>query len=306
MINWDDTRFVLALARSGSIRAAAKTLVVNHTTVSRRISALEKQLSARLFERTPSGFVLTASGKVVSQAAEEMENLILGSQARIEGADRELKGEIHIQIPDIFDFWVCEHISQFSIKHPELDIHLDSVTDLADLSRREADLVLRFSESPPEDMVGQKVCRMPIAVYAGIDHFHTLKQLPNIAGEVDDIMLPEGYPWIRWAKRFANTPVERWTERVSQTSTNVTRVNSYQTLTNLIRNGAGIGCLCPWFADNDAGLRRLTPFVGEAAMDVWVLIHPDLRGVRRIKAIKDLFIGIFQGNPNLSLANSCT
>lgn len=79
MTNWDDAQYVLALSRAGTIRAAAKSLGVNHTTVSRRISALENQLSARLFELTPSGYVMTVSGKIICKAAEEMEDLLLGS-----------------------------------------------------------------------------------------------------------------------------------------------------------------------------------------------------------------------------------
>ena len=75
----------------------------------------------------------------------------------------------------------------------------------------------------------------------------------------------------------------------------MTRVTTYKTLTNLIRNGAGIGCLSPWFAEHDPNLKRITPVIEEAGMEVWVLTHPDLRGVKRIKALKDLLIGIFEG-----------
>ena len=288
MANWDDAQYVLALSRVGTIRAAAKSLGVNHTTVSRRISALEKQLSARLFELTPSGYVMTVSGRIICKAAEEMEDLLLGSHRRIEGADKELTGEVHIHMPDIFDDWVCERIAPFLQQHPKLKIQLSSEIATANLAKREADIALRFTDSPPLDMVGQKVCRLPVAVYASKDF-----DIESLAG-IDSSNEPlSSYPWVRWASDYSDSSVERWTSKVSDKASVVGRVTTYKTLTNLIRNGAGIGCLSPWFAEHDSNLKRITPVIEEAGMDVWVLIHPDLRGVRRIKALKDLLVGIF-------------
>jgi len=279
--NWDDARFVLALARTGTIRGAAKSLAVNHTTVSRRIAALEQQLSVRLFEQTPSGYVMTASGKIISQAAEGMENLLLRSQKRIEGADTELSGDVHIHIPGIFDDWVCERLAQFSQQHPKLNIHLSSETAVANLAMREADIALRFTQTPPQDMVGKKVWQLPIAVYASADF------------EFDESKPLASYPWVRWASAYAQSSVEQWTEKASNGAPTVARVTTYKTLSSLIRNGAGIGCLTPWFAENDPQLKRITPIIEAAALDIWLLIHPDLRGIMRIKALKDLLIELF-------------
>ncbi len=282
MTNWDDARFVLALARSGTIRAAAKNLAVNHTTVSRRIATLEQQLSARLFEQTPMGYVLTASGKIIVDAAQAMEDLILGSQQRIEGSDTNLTGEVHINIPDIFDDWVCEALAQFLQQHPKLKIHLRSELTVADLARREADIALRFTNSPPQDMVGQKVWQLPTAVYASSDSkFNDAKKLSS-------------YPWVRWTPEFSDSSIEQWTDKKSVGCPAVTRVCTYKTLSTLVRYGAGVGCLCPQFADTDPNLIRLTDNIKNVSLDVWVLTHPDLRGVKRIKAVKDLLIDMFE------------
>lgn len=286
MTNWDDARFVLALAREGTIRGAAKSLSVNHTTVSRRIATLEEHLSARLFEQTPSGYVMTASGRIISQAAEGMENLLLSSQKQIEGADTELSGEVHIHIPDIFDEWVCERLAQFSQQHPKLQIHLSSETAVADLAKREADIALRFTNTPPLDMVGQKVWELPVAVYASSDC------------EIDPSKL-SSYPWVRWAPAYGQSSVEQWTDKISNGTPTVTRVTTYKTLTCMIKNSAGIGCLTPWFAEDDSKLQRITPILKEVTMDVWVLIHPDLRGVKRIKALKDLLIELFDSKSKM-------
>ena len=287
MANWDDARFVLALARAGTIRGAAKSLEVNHTTVSRRISTLEKQLSARLFELTPAGYVMTVSGKIIFKAAEEMEDLLFSSHRRIEGADTELSGEVHIHIPDIFDDWVCEQLAPFIQQHPKLKINLSSETAVANLAQREADIALRFTDTPPLDMVGKKVCQLPVALYANKDF--DIDPIKSIA----DFPLPE-YPWVRWSSNYSDTPLEIWTDKASKKASTTTRIITYKSLTTMVRNGAGIGFLSPWFAESDPKLKRISPVLEELAMDVWVLTHPDLRGVKRIKVLRDLLVGIFE------------
>ena len=282
MENWDDERFVLALTRHGSIRAAARSLGVNHTTVSRRIAALEKQLSARLFELTSSGHVLTASGKIISDAAESVEALLQSSHRRIEGADTELSGDVYINIPDIFERLVCDHLAPFLIQHPKLNIHLTCDTAVADLAKREADIALRFTQTPPLDMVGRKVWQVDAAVYASSDFpYDPSKPLSE-------------YPWIRWTQAYRQSPVELWAEKASVGAPSVTRVTTYNSISRLIEKGAGIGCLSPWFAKNTPNLKRITPTIEEASMDIWLLIHPDLRGVRRIDALKELLIRMFE------------
>lgn len=287
MTNWDDARIALALSRAGTVRAAAKNLGVNHATVSRRIAALEKQLSARLFELTPSGYVMTVSGQVICKAAAEVEDLLLGSHRRIEGADEDLGGEVHIHIPDIFDDWVCERLAPFLHQHSKLNITLSSEVSVADLARREADIALRFTSTPPLDMIGKKVSQLPIALYAN----HSM-EIDEIAS-VDEFPLPV-YPWVRWTSRFSESPLEQWTDKACKGASTVTRVVTYKTLTNMIRCGAGIGFLSPWFANNDPELKCISPVLTEMSMDVWILIHPDLRGVRRINALKNLLVEIFE------------
>jgi len=286
MDNWDDARFVLALARTGSIRGAARSLAVNHATVSRRINTLESRLSARLFEQTPSGYVLTASGKVITAAAEGVEDLLKSSERRIEGADTELSGEVHLHIPDFFDDWVCEAVALFSQRHPKLNIHLTTVLALADIAHREADIALRITQTPPGNMVGRKVWQLQTAIYASVD---------TVIDPGKDLAQ---YPWIRWSPVFKHSPVEVAADSICGNSNSPVRVSNYRSLSHLIRNGAGIGLLSPWFADQDPQLKRISPIIAAATMDVWLLIHPDLRGVKRINAITDLLRELFKAKVN--------
>ena len=282
MADWDDVRFVLALARNGSIRKASITLGVNHTTVSRRISSLEKRLSAKLFEKTPAGYKLTASGEIISSAAEQMEKLLISSERRIEGADTLLVGEVHIHIPDIFEQWVNKKLSKLLKANPRLSLHVSASLNVADLARREADVALRFSQSPPDDMVGRKICTFPVAIYAGIEF------------EYEPSNSLSDYPWVRWPTTFVNTPPEQAVEKLAGKLTQAVYANTYYSHTELIRNGAGIGMLSTWFADIDSRLKRISPDIIEGAMDLWILTHPDLRGVRRVKAVTDALREIFE------------
>ena len=93
---------------------------------------------------------------------------------------------------------------------------------------------------------------------------------------------------------YAQSPVEQLTEKACAGALSVTRVNTYKTLSRMIENAAGIGCLSPWLAKDNPKLRRISPMIEEASMDIWLLIHPDLRGVKRIDALKELLIGIFE------------
>jgi len=214
--------------------------------------------------------------------AEGVEDLLKGSERRIEGSDVELSGEVHLHIPDFFDEWVCEKLAGFSQQHPKLNIHLTSVVTLADIAHREADIALRITQTPPDNMVGRKVWQLQAAIYASID---------TIIDPTKDLAL---YPWIRWSPMFKHSPVGQAADTICENSSTPVRVTTYRSLTSLIRYGAGIGFLSPCFADKDPQLKRVSPIVEAATMDVRLLIHPDLRGVKRINAITDLLRDLLQ------------
>lgn len=109
------------------------------------------------------------------------------------------------------------------------------------------------------------------------------------------------YPWVRWAPEFSQSPVEQWTAKACNGAPTITRVITYQTLSRLIKKGAGIGCLSPLFAKDNPNLKQISPLIKEASLDVWLLTHPDLRGVKRIDALKELIIDMFNSQEKLSV-----
>src|SRR5690348_16083717 len=98
MIDWDDVRYFLAVARGGSVRAAAERLAVNHSTVLRRIAQLEERLGAHMFEKLPSGYRLTAAGEEVLELADQMEASSHQLETRVLGRDQSVRGLLRVTL----------------------------------------------------------------------------------------------------------------------------------------------------------------------------------------------------------------
>ena len=138
MIDWDDVRYFLAVARGGSVRAAAKRLGVNHATVLRSIAQLEERLGAHMFEKLPSGYRLTAAGEEVLELANQMEASSQQLETRVFGRDESVRGLLrvatHLLMPDFADF---------ARLHPDIEMDISSSGELANLTNREADVAIR-------------------------------------------------------------------------------------------------------------------------------------------------------------------
>ncbi len=148
--DWDDLRFFLAVARSGRLTLAARRLGADHATVSRRISSLETSLKAKLFERRPQGYTLTAHGERLLAKAESMETDALAIQSEIGGADMALSGVVRIGAPDGFGtIFLAPRLPRFAALSPALEVQLVAMPRLLSLSKREADVAITLA--PPKE-----------------------------------------------------------------------------------------------------------------------------------------------------------
>lgn len=144
MIDWDDVRYFLAVARGGSVRAAAGRLTVNHATVLRRIAHLEERLGAQMFEKLPSGYSLTQAGEDILEVAEQMEASSHQLESRVFGRDQSLRGRLRVTLPPFFaSHLLMPDFADFARLHPDIEMEILSTGEVANLTNREADVAIR-------------------------------------------------------------------------------------------------------------------------------------------------------------------
>jgi DNA-binding transcriptional LysR family regulator len=273
--NWDDYRYVRAVAETRSLVGAAEILGVNHSTVFRRINAVEEVLGARLFERGRSGYSLTAAGEEMVALAGRMADDITGFERRIAGRDVKPSGELRVTTNDsIMAHLMMPVFSSFLDACP--DIRLDIVVSNAplNLSKRDADVAIRATSSPPDTLIGRRVCTLGWAIY-GPTHLK--------GADLLDLFTER---WIGTGENLANIPPARWLEREVPTERIVMRINTILGVAEALRAGGSVGLL-PCFIGDAIPLTRLSDTMPDIGANIWLLTHPDLKQSARVRAFMD-------------------
>ena len=279
MSNWDDIRFFLAVARKGSIRGAAASLGVNHSTVSRRIDAFEKKLGTRLFERLSSGYLITRAGEEMSLSAAKIEAEVNTIGRQVAGRDTQLDGVLKVTLhSSLADKLLMPVFVDFRRTYPDIELDLNISHSLADLSNREADVAIRISNDPPDHLVGRRVIRYATSIYASLAY---LEQTQNLQDK-------ETLTWVGWNDAV---PDPQWI-RDSAYPDVPARNRIQQPLTQLAAAKAGMGlAMLPCFmADTEPDLRRVPLATVKPNRDIWVLTHEDLRHTARVRHFTDFVV----------------
>lgn len=276
-MNWDDLRIVLATARSRTLIGAASSLGVAHSTVGRRLRSVEQSLGVQLFDRTPGGLVPTDAGHDLIEAAEQVERTVLGVQGRVEGRDQELQGPLRVSTFDAV-FSACRGaFASFVARYPSIELTVGMSAEPVSLHRREADVVLRMSSTPPEELVGRRVGRMPMAVFAH----------PALAERVDHSADYSAYPWVGLDRARKERWLDAWMAAHAPGAQVAVWADSHATLlAELVQAGVGVFFLPVW-QGKTLGLHRVGPVLQDLPTDVWLLTHRDLRHNRRVRAFMD-------------------
>ena len=276
--NWDDLRYLLAVARHGSLSAAARVLGVNHSTVLRRVTALEQAMGAQLFDKLPGGYALTAAGEEMHRVAQKMEEDLTAANRLLSGRDTQIRGSLRVTTVDILTLYILpRHIAAFRRIHPDLRVDLMAAEASLSLTRREADVAIRATNRPPENLVGRAVSGLAFAVYGAAC---LLGQGP----EAEDF---DRHPWVGLDESFDHTNLARWMKRTVPASAIGYRVNSVAGLVEAVRAGVGLGLLPCGVVDRDPAFRRIGAPVPEADAKLWLLTHEDLRHMGRVRAFLD-------------------
>lgn len=270
MTHWDDFRLVLALSRSGSVREAGAMLGVNHSTVSRRLTALSQRVGGAVFERVAGRYQVTALGAPVLEAAERMEAAFLESERRVRAAQPDMAGAVTLSVPDaIARLLLLEDMSAFARSNPGILLTLKCSYAYADLDRSDADIVIRGASAPDDHLVGRRLFPYALAHYCARNYF-------------DQVAPPDR----RWLVR--RTPAQ-WIERSPCPETPVGFViDDIDMLHEAAARGQGMIRGACYIAESDERLIRIPGSKVEPGEDLWVLTHPDLRNAPRIKAVMGL------------------
>lgn len=272
---WDDLRCVLAIARTGSLSGAARSLAVRHSTVFRRLNAIERRLSVKLFNRTRSGYAVTANGELAVAAAGAMETEALAVERRMLGSSARLSGLIRLATTELFaGLLLPAALPEFLAAHPGIEVEVDVSSRAVDLTRREADLALRATNTPPDDMIGRPVGELRYAVYGARGH-----------ARVASLAALSLAPWLGFDESLAYLEVARWQKAQFPDSRARVRFSSIASMLQAVAEGLGIATLPMFAAERNQGLSRLTPALDQPRVKLWVLTHADLRENVRVRTL---------------------
>jgi DNA-binding transcriptional LysR family regulator len=272
-VNWDDLRYFVALARAGSLSAAARNLKAEHTTVARRVAALEASLRAKLFERAAKGYRLTAQGEEFAALAYRIEGEVLGIERRADASDASVAGVVRVSAPPaIASYYLTEKLALLRQAYPGIIVELMGDRLAANLARREADIAMRLFQPEQGAMVARRVGAFAHGLYGA---------KPYLAATSDGDRQYLGYD-----DSLEHVPQQQWVLSLAGPRALVFRSNELACLHQAIVAGVGLGALPRFIGDSDERLQRV-PMINEAeaTREIWLLVHPDLRGSPRVRVV---------------------
>ncbi len=282
--NWNDLRAFLAVARTGRLTAAAARLGADHTTVARRIAALEASLGARLFDRSPQGYALTAHGERLMPSAEQVESLTLRAAGQVGAADQTLTGAVRIGAPEGFGSYVLAPLMvRLADRHPQLEIQLLAIPGVVSLSKREADIAVTLSPPREGRLVSRKLTDYGLGLYAAPAY---LDGRPPIRTRAD----MAGHRFIGYIGDLLYAPELDYMQapdvdiRVALQSSNL--IAQLQAALA----GAGLCVLPDFIAAREPGLARVLPRDVGLQRSLWLVVHADLKSLARIRAVMSMIL----------------
>jgi DNA-binding transcriptional LysR family regulator len=280
--NWDDLRIFLCLAREGTLTTAAKVLGVSHPTVARRVQALEQQIGARLFERLPDRFAPTSAGEKLLADTEAMEKAALSINRRSAGLSDTVSGVVRLSAGEAMAALIARHLPGLRQQLQQIEFEVVESHMLANLSRREADLLIREQVPDLADIVTRKLGRVAYAIYAA--HSFPMPRKPVL----------QDLPWIGFDENHSYMPGQHWLHKLLGGGRPVIRSNNWLLLAEATRAGAGLAVLPCYLGDPDPQLHRIGGVLPEVFADQWLLVHRDLRALPRVRAVMDAVVVLFQ------------
>ena len=274
--NWDDLRFVLAVAEEGSVNAAARRLGVNHATVLRRVAAYEDATGVAIFDKTARGYVVSGAQQRVIEAAREVDRAVQSVARTLQGVRAPLTGDVRVTSTDTFCQYVLPPVvSELRKASPELRIELLCTNTHLDLARTHADITVRPTDSLSDDLVGE------IGATLGFGLFRQ-----KGSGSSD---------WLGICGPLSRSLIGRWMANELDPAGIVACADSFPVLREMAAAGQGMAPL-PWFLGHEDGrLEEVRGIIPDISVDIWVASHADLADVPRIAETRRALVAALDG-----------
>ncbi|MEM1316800.1 MAG: LysR family transcriptional regulator [Pseudomonadota bacterium] len=277
-IDWDIFRFVIAVADHGSAVGAARALGVDASTVQRRIIRFERDHGVTLFERQRSGYTATAECAAIIDRARAMEAGVADTMRNILGQDLRLEGRVTVATNETLAETVLpRHLVEFQRQNPAIEIDLDVSSQTVNLARMDADIAVRPSHNPPQNLTVRRVGEMSVAIYASRD----LEVIPAPFEQIVELDVP----WIGVTGPLESSAAFTILRDHIAPERIVMRANTFTSLRQLVRAGAGLGIMPYCWPDDTPELVRIVGPQRQHDVPLWVLTHPDVRHSARVKAL---------------------
>lgn len=290
-IDWGHVQYFLAVAESGSIQRAAKRLLVNHSTVLRRIAALEQQLGSRLFDRLPGGYALTSAGNQLAEHLDGLTDVLEGAERQVRGLDTALRGAVRVTSSDVVvEGLLMPLLAQFRRRHPQVQVQLVMNYGFAALSKSEADVAVRGADEAPPHLIAQRVGHIDSVLCASPQY---LQALPP------DLPL-DRHRWVIVDESLFSSMFNQWLRTNVAPERVALRVDSLVGVADAVAQGAGVGFVPRPLVAARPDLVQLGAPEAKLRRPIWVLMHPDVQHTARAQALYRFLVDALLADPNLS------
>ncbi|WP_053147073.1 LysR family transcriptional regulator [Pseudomonas sp. P97.38] len=293
-MDWNDLRYFLAVARTGSLTQASSDLRVSQSTVGRRVIELEKAIGMTLFQRHPTGYFLTDDGREVLRHAELVEDRVMALELGVAGRDDKPAGTVRLATSEnLATDLVIPALPAFRERYPGICLEIITSTVTAELGRREADIALRVVRPTRGNLKVRRVGHMTYSVYGSRDY---LARHPCIEGEPLG-----GRHFITWDDSHAFMPAAAWLMREHPRCKVALVTSSLPTQIAAVRAGLGLAVI-PDFLVAKEDFIRVVPPEQMFSAEVWLVTHADLAASARVRAVADFIAEHMMGaDPCLSV-----
>ncbi|MBR0793155.1 LysR family transcriptional regulator [Bradyrhizobium manausense] len=277
-MDWTDLQHFLALAREGTLSAAARSLNVDHVTVARRVAALEESMSLKLVDRRPRSYELTEDGKRIAKIGAPMAETAFAVERAAQASKSEFGGEITISAPpSLANLLIAPNLIRLRRQHPGITIKLIGEKRTASLNRREADLALRLSRPTEPGLIARKIGYFEFALYASPDYLKATA--------------PHAFTFVAYDSSMDEAPQQRWLMRFAGPREIVLRTNDLENQAAAARTGIGLAALPKFLGETDPRLERHDVGGRPVGREVWLVLHRDLRRTPAVRAVASFIEG---------------